>query len=439
MVGCLVKTSSRHKSIVFRATRGQLVVAYVSTIAAGASVVMADGLIALPRVHLVPLALFVGLVVLGNLWTVSLAGREAISLSLTPGFAAAVLFGPGFGALAIGLGGLISLGVVQRRGPLRVAFNVGQDALLGWVTGVTFVLLRTRPDMSLTSNALAFCAAAVAYLALNVLISSGLIALHGRPALRDCFLSMKAGGVFYFAMAPLGALLANAYAQSPWTLVYFPLLMWIVHEGFALFGHLRSDTDKALVLLADTLDKRDPYTAEHSKRVADHSERIAVAMGLPLDTVELVVSAAHIHDLGKISIDNRILFKEGKLTEEERRQINKHPAAGAALAGQFNLFGAGADIIMHHHERWDGTGYPEGLSGEDIPLGARIIAVADVYDAMTSDRPYRAALSHEVAIAELANGAGTQFDERCVEAFLSLDGERARKVRPAGGSVYAHA
>ncbi len=368
-----------------------------------------------------------------------MSDHGAISLCFTPTFAAAVLFGPAFGALAACIGALVGEGVLRRKGALKVAFECGQSTLIGGLAGLSFLALRAVPSVSLTSNAAAYAVAALVFISVNGMLVSGVFALHGRPFWRCWLLSMREGGVFYLAMAPLGAVVANAYAQSPWTLLYFPLLIWVLYKGFVLYAHLKTDTEKALVLLADTLDKRDRYTYEHSKRVADHAERIAVALGLPSNMVELVVSAAHIHDLGKISIDNRILFKEGKLTEEERRQINKHPAAGAALAGQFNLFGAGADIIMHHHERWDGTGYPEGLSGEDIPLGSRIIAVADVYDAMTSDRPYRAALSHEVAIAELANGAGTQFDAHCVEAFLSLDRERAKAVRPTGGSAYAHA
>ena len=413
--------------------------AYVAALDVAGVVLIVASLPSLHRHEWLALPLFVTLVVLGDCWTVPITGPGAISLAFTPAYAAAVLFGPCFGALAMGLGSLISEGVIRQRGLLRVAVNAGQGAVLGWVTGFAYFALRSQPGVSLTSNALAFCVAAVAYVVVNILIATGVIALHGQSARRAWFLVVKDGGVFYLAMAPLGILVANAYAQSPWTLVYFPLLLWAVYKGFVLYAHLKTDTEKALVLLADTLDKRDRYTYEHSKRVADHSERIAVAMGLPTDMVELVVSAAHVHDLGKISIDNRILFKEGKLDDEERRQINKHPAAGAALAGQFNLYGAGADIIMHHHERWDGTGYPEGIAGEDIPLGSRIIAVADVYDAMTSDRPYRAALSHDVAIAELEKGAGTQFDARVVEAFLSLDRERARVARPTRRGAFAQA
>ena len=158
---------------------------------------------------------------------------------------------------------------------------------------------------------------------------------------------------------------------------------------------------------------------------------------MPAEEIDLIVSAAQVHDLGKISIDNRILFKEGRLTDEERRQVNTHSAAGAELAGQFSMYGAGAAIIRHHHERWDGSGYPDGLAGDAIPLGARIIAVADVYDAMTSDRPYRAALSHEVAVSELMRGSGSQFDATVVEAFLALDAAHSHCVAVTASSALA--
>ena len=213
----------------------------------------------------------------------------------------------------------------------------------------------------------------------------------------------------------------TSYAESPWSLLYFPLLVWVFYKGFGLYAKLHTETQNALVALANSLERRDPYTFEHSARVADFTRHMAQYLKLAEEQLNLIVSAAQVHDLGKISIDNRILFKEGPLTEDERREVNKHAAAGAELAEQFSMYRDGAAIIRSHHERWDGTGYPDGLAGEAIPLGARIIAVADVYDAMTSDRPYRAALPHGVAAAELVRGRGTQFDAEIVDVFLALE------------------
>lgn len=359
-----------------------------------------------------------------------MSGPGSISFCFAANFTAAVLFGPCFGALVAGGAALIADGAIWRRGPLKTAFNAGQLALSGGATGLVFEALRAGGGHSLTRNALAYVAASLAYPLVNSLLATGAISLMGRPFLRSWFAALSESGVFYLAMAPLGILMANAYAQSPWALLYFPLLLWAIYKGFDHLVKLRTETTRALVVLANTIDKRDQYTFQHSIRVADHAKRIAIKLGLPNDDVALVFSAAQVHDLGKISIDNRILLKEGPLTDEEREQIKTHSAAGAELAGQFSMYAGGAAVIRHHHERWDGLGYPDGLAGEDIPLGARIIAVADVYDAMTSDRPYRRALSHEIAVSELIRGSGSQFEPRMVDAFLAGDpqgaAERAR-------------
>jgi HD-GYP domain-containing protein (c-di-GMP phosphodiesterase class II) len=172
-------------------------------------------------------------------------------------------------------------------------------------------------------------------------------------------------------------------------------------------------------------------------RVATLSGEIARAMGLTARDVDLLVAAARVHDLGKIATDNRVLFKQSSLTDEERRMIQAHSAEGGELASRFSMFREGRRFIRHHHERWDGKGYPDGIAGTDIPLGARIIAVADSYDAMTSDRPYRRALPHEVAMIELQRGAGTQFDPVVVEAYCSL--EKARRREPESVPLRAEA
>jgi putative nucleotidyltransferase with HDIG domain len=236
-------------------------------------------------------------------------------------------------------------------------------------------------------------------------------------------------------MGPLGALVAHTYVQTPWAIVYFIPLVLVIYNGFRLYVTLQHETDHALVALADSIDKRDQYTYQHSMRVAELSGEIAKVMGLSPRDVDLLIAAARVHDLGKIATDNRVLFKQSSLTNDERQLIQAHPAEGGELAGRFSMFRDGRRFIRHHHERWDGKGYPDGLAGDDIPLGARIIAVADSYDAMTSDRPYRKALPHEVALIELRRGAGTQFDPVVVDAFLAR--ETARRSEPVAVRIEA--
>jgi HD-GYP domain-containing protein (c-di-GMP phosphodiesterase class II) len=138
---------------------------------------------------------------------------------------------------------------------------------------------------------------------------------------------------------------------------------------------------------------------------------------IPAATQQTILDAARIHDLGKVGTQDSALRKPGPLTDDERKEMEKHPTIGAEIVGQMETYKRIAPIVRHHHERWDGKGYPDGISGEAIPLGSRIICVADSYDAMTSDRPYRKALSHLDAHAELRKHAGTQFDPVIVAAF----------------------
>jgi HD-GYP domain-containing protein (c-di-GMP phosphodiesterase class II) len=368
------------------------------------------------------------LAALANKWAVPFLDYGAVTLSFITTLAAATLFGPCFGALTAG-GASLVIDIVNRRwsGPVKMSFNTGQLALVGGLSGLAFQLL-AQPGANLAGNAPAYVAAALVFVMANSMLTSGILALLGHRFFRIWVQVLRGAGVFYLAMAPLGALLANAYLQSPWAMLYFPLLIWVIYRGFGLYVRLRTETASALVTLADSLERRDPYTRQHSVRVADYVSGVVALLGLPPEEQELIVSAAHVHDLGKISIDNRILLKEGPLTEEERLHVNTHAAAGAELAGQFSMYEAGARIIRHHHERWDGSGYPDGLAGEAIPLGSRVIAVADVYDAMTSDRPYRKALSHDVAVSELVQGAGSQFDAAIVEAFLAVQHQAEPKA-----------
>jgi diguanylate cyclase (GGDEF)-like protein len=175
---------------------------------------------------------------------------------------------------------------------------------------------------------------------------------------------------------------------------------------------------RAAASLARAVDSRDAYTGSHSERVATVAAHIAEQLNLSVDEIELTRLAGSLHDLGKLAIPEEILRKPAALTDAERLVLERHPQIGYRMLESLGVDPI-ADWVFHHHERWDGHGYPDGLSGEEIPLGARIIFVADAFDAMTSDRLYRAALSFEEAVAEVERCAGTQFDPQVVEAFLA--------------------
>ena len=181
-------------------------------------------------------------------------------------------------------------------------------------------------------------------------------------------------------------------------------------------GPDRAARFRAAASLARAVDARDVYTGSHSQRVAELAARTARRLGLPEEEVELTRLAASLHDLGKLAIPEEILRKPGPLTEPERMVLERHPQIGFRMLESLGVDPV-ADWVLHHHERWDGSGYPDGLPGERIPLGARIIFVADAYDAMTSERVYRRRVPAEQAIAELRRCAGSQFDPEIVDAL----------------------
>jgi putative nucleotidyltransferase with HDIG domain len=174
---------------------------------------------------------------------------------------------------------------------------------------------------------------------------------------------------------------------------------------------------------------RDPYTEAHSQRMADYAVATARALRVPIEEVENIRYAAILHDIGKIGISDRILRKPGPLTSAEYRVIQQHSRIGAEILEEVEALKDISEVLYHHHERYDGAGYPDGLAAEKIPVGARIIGVIDAYDAMTSQRPYRLALGHEKAVEELRRGAHSQFDPRVVEAFVRAV-ERDRRLSP---------
>ena len=181
-------------------------------------------------------------------------------------------------------------------------------------------------------------------------------------------------------------------------------------------GHDRAARLRAAASLAMAVDARDAYTGRHSDRVAELAVRIATRLGADDDQIELTRIAASLHDLGKLAVPEEILRKPGPLTDSERAVLERHPQIGSQMLETLGVDPV-AEYVRHHHERWDGGGYPDGLPGEEIPLGSRIIFVADAFDAMTSDRVYRSRLSEPEALAELERHAGTQFDPEIVAAL----------------------
>lgn len=237
------------------------------------------------------------------------------------------------------------------------------------------------------------------------------------------------------AHRPVGALLlVNREGRAPFTSVEVKLASALGSQAAVSAGHLRLYSEAKEIFhstvwaLASAIDAKDAYTHGHSQRVAKYSAALGRAVGFDDHEIERLELAAILHDVGKIGVPEAILNKEGRLTPAEMSVMRSHPEKGALILGSIRAMRDVVPGVLHHHERWDGLGYPDGLKGDNIPLNGRIILIADTFDAMTSTRPYREGLPLEVALDELRRCSGTQFDARLAEEFIALFDEGKLKI-----------
>ncbi len=272
---------------------------------------------------------------------------------------------------------------------------------------------------------------------LNNFFVSGIITLtQGISFFYHLRFNLKHLLVQILSLGVLGILMAVVYAQSPWNLLLVLIPLGLVHLSLRNYMRLREEAKRAFEKMADLLAKRDPYTYEHSEEVANLAAKVARKLKLPMDQVEKIRSAAMIHDIGKIAIPDSILQKPGPLTDEEWKVMRAHPVIGADLIKDLEIYADIADIVRYEHERWNGSGYPRGLKGDEIPLGARIVAAADIYNALTTDRPYRPAYSHREAQRIIKEMRGVELDPRVADALLAVleeEQERVEETVPASG------
>jgi putative nucleotidyltransferase with HDIG domain len=196
-----------------------------------------------------------------------------------------------------------------------------------------------------------------------------------------------------------------------------------------LVADLQTSYDLTLDALSAALDLRDRETEGHSRRVVEYTSRLAEKIGLDKGTIKNIRRGALIHDIGKIGVPDAVLHKPGSLDDSERMVIERHPQAGYNMLAGIPYLREEIQIVICHQEKWDGTGYPYGLRGEEIPIGARLFAIADTFDALTSDRPYRHGTSYEVARRIIEEESGKQFAPQAVEAFLSIPEAEWARIR----------
>src|SRR3989442_4569100 len=398
--------------------------AYVACAIIASLPALALGIVA-PRAlvseDLAPAVVLFGLAWLAWRFPVHVGPKLKVPVEDAATFAAALILPP-FVAMSLA-GGSAVLGVrFNGKIPLfNRLFNASAALLSTGAAAGTFALLAGG---IVDDHIGAVAAAALAGYVVRTEIVDGAIALQlRRPLFASWWLDHRrdiAQIASLYALGALGALTAQA---NPWAIFLLAVPVALVFVSFRETVRLRSQTRSAILRLADLIDARDAYTFGHSLRVSQSAEGIARRLSMAPAQIELVREAARLHDVRKITTGDRILQKPGPLTEAEAAEMHRHAEAGYEFLKQLPEFWEGAALVRSHHERFDGGGDPRGLTGDAVPLEASIIAVADAWDAMTSDRPYRRALRSEQARAELLRCRGTQWNPLVVDTFLAIPDE----------------
>jgi HD-GYP domain-containing protein (c-di-GMP phosphodiesterase class II) len=419
--------------------RIDVLVGVVASLALGAAILS----LVLPSTHPGSLLEVVSFIIVAiilerSVTTLRIQGGGSTSFVIT--LCACILFGASWAALIAGSAMLI--GKLSGKQPVvKILFNTSQ-VILSVVCGVAVYQflggqvppsylssLEGVPTADVQRDFALFFVLALTYFVINsVLVNAAISTVSRRPFLEVWTANTR--GVIGYDLAASAISMVMAWlflwSQQHWGFGSIAILAVVVpiafvRKTYTMYRGLEATSQELLEVMVKAIEARDPYTSGHSERVAKLSRIIAQEHGsLSSDEIEKIYKAALLHDVGKMYEEFApLLRKESKLTQEERELLQTHAVRSAELVGIVSGFkGTVLEAVRSHHERWDGRGYPSGISGEDIPLGARIIMVSDTVDAMTTDRPYRKALGVDVVIAELQKHRGTQFDPTMVDLVI---------------------
>ena len=348
---------------------------------------------------------------------------STFSIAFIPILAATFLLGAFPGMLLSGAVAFSAEAVVRNKPWIKVVFNTGKEVLGVGLAASVYQALGGEPSMErFDLNLPAVVGAGICYTLLTSIAVVHAVSLAERFPFNKAFSQMAAGSILYDVFAtPAPALLAYLYVRfelAGVALLAVPL--FIVRHIYVQNLRLEQSSRDLLDLMVKAIEARDPYTCGHSQRVMEYARIIAKEAGLSGRQVDQIATAALLHDVGKIHEEYApLLRKDGMLTADERKLLQSHPVRSAELVSTVStLKGPIAEAVRHHHENFDGTGYPDGFAGERICIGARVIMIADTIDAMTTDRPYRGALPFERVAIELRKYSGRQFDPRLAEVAL---------------------
>lgn len=303
----------------------------------------------------------------------------------------------------------------------KTVFNCAELVLSVWLAGIVYMGLGGSINSFPVPAVFPLAVAAITYFFVNSTSLTTVLAILQNTSPWGVWLTITRGvAPSLLALTPLALLMVSMYnvlGVLGAFLFFVPLLL--ARYVFKMYMELRQSYLDTLGALASALDAKDTYTKGHSDRVAMYAVKIARKLDLSEDKIETIEHMALLHDIGKIGVRAEILCRPGKLTDSEFEQIKQHPVIGANILKNIRDFESATDFVLYHHEKFNGTGYPYRLKGEQIPLEARIITLADSFDAMTSNRSYRRAMTFEEALDEVKVSTGTHFDPKIVEAFLN--------------------
>jgi hypothetical protein len=329
---------------------------------------------------------------------------------------------PNGAALACVVGSITITELIARREPIKFLFNVAQHLLAVALAILVYTAIGGESLLNSRVNVAAFVAMFATYMTTNRAVVSGVLSIVNRTSFRsELYAASRSTLVNDFLAFPLVLIFAVLYARLGYmwsALLALPMVG--VRQLYKTVFDLEQINEELLQLMVTTIEARDPYTSGHSYRVARYSRVVARLAGLKARSVDQIGKAALLHDVGKIHEEFApILRKPGRLTDAEFEVMKTHSAKGAALVGKVTHFADLIPMVRGHHERWSGRGYPDGLSGDEIPLGARVITIADTLDAITTARPYRQARTLQEVREEIARMSGDQFDPRLCRAVLT--------------------
>ena len=380
---------------------------------------------------------------LAEIFEIEVLPQEQVSVSLALDLSAIFLGGIKLG-VAVALPATFaseliirSLGITignrdsLRRVLERVLFNTSQ-ILISLVAAASIYKLvgGQRPPFPNIIDYIPTFAAFVIYVFSNLSLVSGIISLSkGKSFPYQLKYNLEKLQTQVFSIWAVSVLIAVVYESAVWNIILIAVVLSLIHSSLRNYIKLRQQAKNTFEKIMDLLGKRDPYTHRHSESVGDLTEAISDEMGIAPDRKEDIISAARVHDIGKLGIPDSILLKESKLNEEEWEIMKEHPVTGANILSGLTIYEDSVDVVRYEHERWDGSGYPEGLEKEEIPLGSRIVAVADVWNALRTKRPYRGPLSLEKAREEIQEMSGVKLDPEAVDALLTVVKEGRAEVK----------